>query len=65
MDFLKKFMAVKVNEAQCIGCGMCASMCPDVFKINNLGKSEVISSDNKECAMSAATACPVMAISVD
>lgn len=60
-------MAIKVNANQCIGCGMCASMCPNVFKINSMGKSEVISSDDKdkECASSAAKACPVMAILVD
>lgn len=58
-------MAIKVNADQCIGCGMCVSVCPKVFKINSLGKSEVISSDDKECAISAAKACPVMAISVD
>ncbi|PIT95213.1 ferredoxin [Candidatus Falkowbacteria bacterium CG10_big_fil_rev_8_21_14_0_10_39_9] len=58
-------MAIKVDDNKCIGCGMCASMCPNVFKINSAGKSEVISSDDKECASSAAKACPVMAISVD
>ena len=63
--FFSKTMAIKVDDNKCIGCGMCASMCPNVFKINSAGKSEVISSDDKECASSAAKACPVMAISVD
>ena len=60
----KKFMAISVNQETCIGCGACISLCPDVFKLNDGGKSEVISQENTECAKNAAASCPVQAISV-
>ena len=34
-------MKVKVNKDACIGCGACASICPDVFELNDEGLSEV------------------------
>ena len=58
-------MAIKVDASKCIGCGMCVSSCPETFKINSLGKSEVISQNDIECAKQAAGSCPVMAISVN
>jgi len=70
-------MSIKVNQELCIGCGACVSLCPDVFKINEAGKSEVISSasvplsgttadkqENVACAKDAVGSCPVQAISV-
>jgi len=57
-------MLIKVDQETCIGCGRCTEVCPDVFKLNSDGKSEVIG-DNKECAMSAADQCPVEAIFVE
>ncbi len=30
-----------VEEEECTGCGLCEEMCPDVFKINDDGISEV------------------------
>jgi ferredoxin len=57
-------MKIKVNQEMCIGCGMCQSMCPAVFKLNAEGKSEVISDKDLDCAIVAAKACPVNAISV-
>ena len=32
---------VKVNE-NCIGCGACTAVCPDVFDLNDEGKAENI-----------------------
>jgi len=43
---------------------MCINACPDTFKINEAGKSEVISQTNVNCAREAAAICPVQAISV-
>jgi len=56
---------IKVDQNTCIGCGLCASMCPDVFVINEDGKSEVIAQTNETCAKQAALACPVSAITVE
>ena len=56
---------IKVDQNTCIGCGLCASMCPDVFAMNLDGKSEVIAQINETCAKEAAAACPVSAISVE
>ncbi|MDD5032103.1 MAG: ferredoxin [Patescibacteria group bacterium] len=57
-------MSIKVNQELCIGCGACVSLCPDVFKMNDAGKSEVIGEENIDCAKNAAASCPVQAISV-
>lgn len=56
---------IKVDQETCIGCGTCAALCPDTFKLNDNGKSEVISQTNLECAKNAAASCPVQAISVE
>ncbi len=58
-------MSISVNQETCIGCGACAAVCPQTFKLNDNGKSEVISQDNVDCAKKAAEGCPVQAISVD
>ena len=57
---------IRVDQDKCIGCGRCTEVCPDIFKLNAEGKSEVITqSGSKECAMSAADQCPVEAIFVE
>jgi len=55
---------VKVNQKKCIGCGMCVSICPKVFKLEN-GKSKVKNAKAvKTCDIKAAKkGCPVGAIS--
>jgi len=59
-------MVVKVDPNKCIGCGLCASMCPDVFELKDDGKAHVKgagackSCDVEEIAQS----CPVQAITV-
>jgi len=58
-------MKYKVNE-NCIGCGICASMCPEVFKMTDAGVSEAIKENvPSELAASAGEAkesCPAEAI---
>ncbi len=56
---------VKVNQDKCVGCGLCVNMCPDTFKINQDGKSEVINDKLTSCAKEAAASCPVAAIEIE
>ena len=56
-----------VDANLCIGCGTCASLCPEVFQIGDDGKAHVIGDnfiDKKEAIQEEAKACPVSAISV-
>lgn len=54
---------VKVDHNKCIGCGLCAGLCPETFQMGADGKSEVISEKTTDCAKKAAKNCPVGAIS--
>lgn len=56
---------VKVDKNKCIGCGLCAGMCPETFHMDLDGKSEVINDAVTDCAKNAADNCPVEAISVN
>ncbi len=56
-----------VDHDLCIGCGLCAEICPDVFEINDDGLAEVLEDadcDDAGCCEEAADACPVDAISL-
>lgn len=57
---------VKVNKETCIGCGLCVSICPEVFEIKEDGKAEVkVGVDlekNKKCIDEAIQSCSVNAI---
>jgi len=57
-----------VDPVKCIGCGLCVSIIDKVFKMNEQGKSEVISEcgGDGECegkVKEAIESCPVQAIS--
>ena len=58
-------MKVHVN-ASCIGCGLCASTCPNVFLITDGGTagvySEEVPPELEDLVQAAADACPVSAI---
>lgn len=62
-------MKANVDKDTCIGCGMCPSICPDVFDMDDDGKAHTIVDEvpaGKEGeAQDAADSCPVDAISVD
>lgn len=52
---------VSVNKEVCIGCGACASTCPEGFEIGDDRKAKVKDADAK-CIKEAAENCPVNAI---
>lgn len=58
-----------VDKDTCIGCGLCPSICPEVFDMEDDGKAGVISDPVPEgaedSASEAAESCPVNAISVE
>ena len=61
-------MKAVVDENSCIGCGLCPSICPEVFSLYEDGKAEA--SDNipdgkQDEVKDAESSCPVSAISVD
>ena len=60
-------MNAHVNS-NCIGCGLCPSICPDVFMMTDEGVAaarDEIAPDQEEMVRKAADSCPVNAIEVD
>lgn len=53
----------------CIGCSLCAQVCPSVFEISDDGKASVIvdmiPSDSKNCVKEAEESCPVSVITIE
>ena len=60
-------MKVKVDKSKCISCGVCISLCPDVFEFGDDGKSQVKTDAKFEsCDLETVkSSCPVGAISVE
>jgi ferredoxin len=61
-------MRVSIEKDGCIGCGLCESICPNVFRMDNEGKAEVIASEvgkeNEADCLHAAKECPVTVIKI-
>jgi len=61
-------MQINIDKAKCIGCNTCGAIAPDVFKMGDDGKAEVIAGDHagkEDVINQAKDACPVQAITVE
>jgi len=54
-------MVIKISS-DCIGCGTCSSVCPEVFEMAG-SKARVKAQKNLPCVKEAIESCPVDAIS--
>lgn len=56
---------ISVDAALCTGCGLCVSVCPDVFEVNDDNVAVVKDPSGANCdANDVASQCPVEAIKV-
>ncbi len=54
-----------VDKDLCIGCGLCPSIAPEVFEMEDDGKAvAVVAETSDPAAQEAADSCPVAAISL-
>jgi len=70
-------MKIIHDKVKCIGCGACASLCSDHFKMGEDGKAHLLDSKTENqiifelevkeagCAKAAASACPVQCIKIE
>ena len=70
-------MKIKLNKDECIGCGACTAVVPDLFEIGDDGKANIKGGSLKgkfvekvlvkdsDDAKEAASACPVEAIKIE
>lgn len=61
-------MKAVIDRSGCIGCGLCADSCPQVFAMADDGLAEVTTQPTPEtldCALDAAQSCPVSVITVE
>lgn len=59
-------MEVRVNIDECIGCGVCAQLCPEAFEIDDMAGKCVIKQqlDTAE-VKNAVETCPVAALTIN
>lgn len=61
-------MKATIDRDGCIGCGVCADTCPEVFRMADDGLAEVcgdITEENASGAKEAEDNCPVTVITVE
>ncbi|MCI1930378.1 MAG: ferredoxin [Clostridia bacterium] len=62
-------MIAKIDKSGCISCGLCVSVCPDVFRMGEDGAAEVyvdtIPSKDETKATEAQKSCPVSVITIE
>ena len=62
-------MKANVDKDTCIGCGLCPTIAPEVFDMDDDGKAytilEEVPENSKEAVKEAEGSCPVAAISVE
>ena len=61
-------MKAMLEKEGCIGCGLCATICPEVFQMEDDGKAGIIDEEVPDAAIAAAKEaeenCPVSVISI-
>lgn len=62
-------MKASIDRSGCIGCGLCASVCPEVFRMADDGLAEVcgdpVPTGAEESAAEAQEGCPVSVITLE
>ena len=61
-------MKATVNKDLCLGCGICADICPEVFQMENdkaVAKVDKVPSGAESACRDAAEQCPVEAIQIE
>ncbi|WP_027623607.1 ferredoxin [Clostridium lundense] len=62
-------MRAFINKEACIGCGLCPSVAPDVFEMDDDGKARTIVEDvpssSEDAAKEAESSCPTNAIATE
>lgn len=61
-------MKAVIDRSGCIGCGLCAETCPNVFRMGEDGLAEVyaeVDASVKDDATTACDNCPVSVISLE
>lgn len=53
---------IKIDKEKCIGCGLCVSLCEQVFEMDENGKAKVKAQKKLPCVKEAIESCPTQAI---